>query len=78
MFKNNVFKQDVDTVEWWKAAGIRAIKTMAQTAIATIGTSAVMSDVNWVAVGSATLLSGLLSIFTSIAGIPEVESKGDK
>ena len=78
MFKNNVFKQDVDTVEWWKAAGIRAIKTMAQTAIATIGTSAVMADVNWIAVGSATLLSGILSLLTSIAGIPEVESKGDK
>ena len=75
MFKNNVFKPDVDTVKWWKAAGIRAIKTMAQTAIATIGTSAVMSDVNWVAVGSATLLSGILSLLTSIAGIPEVESK---
>ena len=78
MFKNNVFKPDVDTVKWCKAAGIRAIKTMAQTAIATIGTSAVMSDVNWIIVGSATLLSGLLSILTSIAGIPEVESKGDK
>ena len=77
MFKNNVFKPDVDTVKWWKAAGIRAIKTMAQTAIATIGTSAVMSDVNWVAVGSATLLSGILSLLTSIAGIPEVESKED-
>ena len=78
MFKNNVFKQDVDTVEWWKAAGIRAIKTMAQTAIATIGTGAVMTDVNWVAVGSATLLSGILSLLTSVSGIPEVESKGDK
>lgn len=77
MFKNNVFKQDVDTVEWWRAAGTRAVKTMAQTAIAVIGTSAVMADVNWVAVGSATLLSGILSLLTSIAGIPEVESKED-
>ena len=78
MFKNNVFKPDVDTVEWWKAAGIRAVKTMAQTPIAVIGTGAVMTDVNWVAVGSATLLSGILSLLTSVAGIPEVESKGDK
>ncbi len=78
MFKNNVFKPDVDTVEWWKAAGIRAIKTMAQTAIAVIGTGAVMTDVNWVSVGSATLLSGILSLLTSVAGIPEVESKENK
>ena len=77
MFKNNVFKPDVDTVKWWKAACTRAIKTMAQTAIAVIGTSAVMADVNWVAVGGATLLSGILSLLTSIAGIPEVESKED-
>lgn len=77
MFKNCVFKQDVDTIEWWRAAGIRAVKTMAQTAIAVIGTGAVMTDVNWVAVGSATLLSGILSLLTSIAGIPEVESKED-
>lgn len=58
--------------EWLKAAGVRAIKTMAQTAIATIGTSMLMSDVNWIAVGSATLLAGILSMLTSIAGIPEV------
>lgn len=78
MFKNSVFKSGVDVFDWWRAAGTRAVKTMAQTAIAVIGTSAVMADVNWVAVGSATLLSGILSLLTSVAGIPEVESKGDK
>lgn len=57
--------------EWFKKAGIRAIKTIAQTAIATIGTSVVMGDVNWVSVGSASLLAGILSLLTSIAGIPE-------
>ena len=61
------------TKEWWKAAGIRAIKTMAQAAIATIGTSMAMSDVNWLMVLSASLLSGILSMLTSIAGLPEVE-----
>lgn len=58
---------------WWKAAGIRAIKTIAQTAVATIGTSAVMSEVNWVMVLSASVLAGILSLLTSIAGLPEVD-----
>lgn len=59
--------------EWIKKAGIRAIKTMAQTAVATIGTSAAMGEVNWVFVGSASLLAGIVSLLTSLAGIPEVD-----
>jgi hypothetical protein len=59
---------------WWKAAGIRAIKTIAQTAVATIGTSAVMSEVNWVMVASASVLAGVLSLLTSIAGLPELKN----
>ena len=59
-------------VQWFKAAGVRALKTIAQTAIATIGTSAVMSAVDWKAVASASLLAGILSLLTSMAGLPEV------
>lgn len=57
--------------DWIKKAGIRALKTVAQTAVATIGTTAVMSEVDWLMVGSASLLAGVLSLLTSLAGIPE-------
>ncbi len=61
---------------WLKCASIRALKTVAQTAVATIGVSAVMSDVNWLSVGSASLLAGVLSILTSVSGLPEMKGLG--
>ena len=66
MNKNN-FKK------WIRAAGVRAIKTVAQTAVATIGTAAVMGEVNWLTVGSASALAGVLSLLTSVAGLPELK-----
>lgn len=72
MFKNCVLNAKVNTVKWAKAAAVRAVKTMAQTAMATIGTAAVMGAVDWRVVASATALSGILSVLTSVAGLPEV------
>lgn len=63
------------TKRWIKAAGVRAVKTVAQTAVATIGTTAVFTEVNWLMVGSASLLAGVLSLLTSVAGLPELDDK---
>ena len=63
---------------WYKAAAMRALKTVCQTAIATIGTSAYMGEVNWMAVGSASILAGVLSVLTSLAGLPECEEKTEE
>ena len=73
MMKNCVLKPIVDTQKWMKAAGIRAIKTMAQTAVAVIGTAAVVSAVDWKMAVSASVVAGVVSLLTSVAGIPEVK-----
>lgn len=78
MFKNCVFNVSVDTKKWLKKAGVRAVKTMAQTFVATIGAASILSEVDWIVVLSATTLSGILSVATSVAGIPEVESEEDE
>lgn len=75
MFKNCVFKVSVNTKKWMKAAVVRAIKTMAQAAIAAIGVSTTIGTVDWKMVASTTVVTGILSLLTSVAGLPEVESK---
>lgn len=75
MFKNCVFRVSVNTKEWLKKAGIRAVKTVAQTFVATIGTATYLGAVDWRLVVSASALAGILSIATSVAGIPEVEGE---
>lgn len=63
-----------DWKQWWKAAGVRALKTVAQTAVATVGTAAILSEVDWLMVVSAAALAGVLSLLTSVAGLPEVDA----
>lgn len=75
MLKNNVFNPSVDTIKWCKAAGVRAIKTMAQTAVGMIVAGAAMSEMDWCYIGSVSLATGIASLLTSVAGIPEVQSK---
>lgn len=75
MFKNCVFRPSVNTIEWVKAASVRAVKTMAQAALGVIGSSVVISSVDWKMVVSASVVAGVVSILTSIAGIKEVQAK---
>lgn len=75
MFKNCVFKPSVNTVEWFKAASVRAIKTMAQAALGIMGTGIFIHDIDWMMVISASIVAGIASILTSVAGIKEVEAK---
>lgn len=71
MFKNNVFSESTDTVKWAKAAGIRAVKTTAQAAVALLPAAATISQVDWTTVAGTAMLAGVISILTSVAGIPE-------
>lgn len=75
MFKNCVFKPSVDTIKWCKATGVRAVKTMAQAAIGAIGAGTMISSIDWKVVVSTAVVAGVVSVLTSVAGLPEVESK---
>lgn len=75
MFKNCVFKVDVNTKKWMKSAGIRAIKTMAQTAVSVIAVGSTVATVDWKLTVSSAVVAGVVSILTSVAGLPEVESE---
>lgn len=75
MFKNNVFKVNVNTMEWLKYATLRAVKTVAQTAVSMLTVGQAFGEVNWMHVGSVAITSGIVSLLTSVAGIPEVKSE---
>ena len=77
MFKNCVFKDSVNTRKWMVNAGIRAVKTMAQTAVAVMGTSTVLSAIDWRMVLSSAIVAGIVSIVTSVAGLPEAPCEGE-
>ena len=77
MFKNCVFKNSVDTRKWMVNAGIRAVKTMAQTAVAVLGTSTVLSAIDWRMVLSSAIVAGIVSILTSVVGLPEAPCEGE-
>ena len=77
MFKNCVFKDSVNTRKWMVNAGIRAVKTMAQTAVAVMGTSTVLSAIDWRMVSSSAIVAGIVSILTSVAGLPEAPCEGE-
>lgn len=77
MFKNCVFKVDVNTKKWMKSAGIRAVKTMAQTAVSVIAVGSTVASVDWKLAASSAVVAGVVSILTSVAGLPEVESEGE-
>ncbi len=78
MFQNCVFKMSVNTKKWLKAAAVRAVRTMAQTFLASVGSATVLGSVDWVMLGSATALSGMISLATSAAGLPEVPVETEK
>ena len=77
MFENCVFKDSVNTRKWMVNAGIRAVKTMAQTAVAVMGTSTVLSAIDWRMVLSSAIVAGIVSILTSVAGLPEAPCEGE-
>lgn len=75
MFKNCVFRPSVNTIEWLKAASVRAVRTMAQAALGIMGTGIFIHDIDWIMVVSASIVAGIASILTSVAGIKEVKAK---